>query len=218
MTETTRATAQWGALEEWSSTAFLVGGILWLIDTGLLGLELFIGVSILGTPGMVNPLLYLSGLVAAIVGLLGFYPALASWMPRLARVSAGLVSIAGIAILVLLMWFVTSDFLNQPDPPVVLLLLSLLVVVLGFILFGFASIRTNVPSRTVGLLVLAIPAILFVLIVGTAVSGGDAPDWASPAIGGVMSVLLLAIGYQLRSESATPDREKAESASREVPP
>lgn len=114
----------------------------------------------MGTPGAVNPFLYISGVVAAIVGLLGLYPSLGRRTPRLARISAGLAVLAGIAISVLLVGFVTVTLLNQPDPPGALLILSILVAVLGFILFGIASVRTGVPSRTVGLLVLAIPATL----------------------------------------------------------
>lgn len=201
------STQRWKSLEERRAMAFLVAGVLWLADTVLLGIELFTGVSILGTPGTVNPILYMSGLVAAIVGLLGFYPELAGRTPRLARISAVLVAVAGVAISVLLVWLVTVTLLGQPDPPGVLLILSLLVVVLGFILFGIASVQTGVPSRTVGFLVLAIPTTLFAgLVLGYVLYSGDSPDWTSPAIGVVMSLLLLAIGVLLRSEGVPTDR------------
>jgi hypothetical protein len=214
MAETT-TTTRWGTLERWSATAFLTAGVLWLLDTVLLGIELFAGVSILGTPGAVNPVLYISGLVAGIVGLLGLYPGLAGRTPRLARVSAGLVALAGVGISVLLVWFITVTLLNQPDPPGVLLILSILVAALGIIMLGIASVRTGVPSRAVGLLVLAIPATLvgglLLVYVGY---GGDSPDWTSPAIGIVMAVLLLAIGYRLRTEPVSAD--SAEPAPSEV--
>lgn len=200
MAETDTGTSRWGTLERWSATAFFTAGVLWLLDTVLLGIELFAGVSILGTPGAVNPVLYVSGVVAAIVGLLGLYPSLGRRTPRLARVSAGLVAVAGIGIFVLLAWFVTVTLLNQPDPPFILLLLAILLVVLGFILFGIASLRTSIPSRTVGLLILGIPTALFVLVLAYVVSGGDPPEWTSPVIGIVMSALLLAIGYRLGTE------------------
>lgn len=202
MTETTTST-RWDTLERWSATVFLAAGVLWLLDTVLLAIELFADVSILGTPGPVNPVLYISGVVAAIVGLLGVFPSLDEQTPRLARISAGLVAVAGIALVVLLAWFVTVTLLNQSDPPGALLILSLLVAVMGFLLFGIASVRTGVPSRTVGLFMLAIPATLLggLLLVYVGY-GGNSPDWTSPVIGILMSVFLLAIGYRLRTEPA----------------
>lgn len=199
----------WNVLEHWRATAFLVAGLLWLADTTLLGLELFTGISILGTPGAVNPVLFISGTVAAIVGMLGLYPKLADRTPRLARTSAALVAVAGIAIFVTLVWFITVTLLNRPDPPGALLILSILVAALGFILFGIAAIRTDVPSRTVGVLVLGLPATIvgsvFLVFV---VYGGDSPDWTSPVTGILMSVLLLAIGYNLRTDSTSVEGTK----------
>lgn len=192
--------AWWGMLEERSPMVFLLAGLLWLADTTLLSIELFTGISILGTPGPVNPLLYISGLVAAIVGLLGFYPALARRSPRVAGVSAALLGIAGVAITVILVWFVVVTLLNRPDPPGALLFLGIFVAAVGFILIGIASIRSGIPSGTVGLLVLAIPATLIgsiILVFG--IYGGNSPDWTSPATGVVISVLLLAIWYLLQS-------------------
>lgn len=201
------STRRGGSLEQWSPTVFLVAGVLWLVDTVLLSIEHFAGVSILGTPGAVNPVLYVSGLVAAIIGLLGFYPRLADRTPRLARISAGLVAVAGAAISIQLVWFVIATLLNQPDPPGGPLMLSILVAALGFILFGIATLRTGVPSRAVGLLLLAVPAALlggFLLVF--VIYGGNSPDWTSPAIGIVMSVLLLVIGYLSRTEPEPTDR------------
>lgn len=194
--------AWWGMLEEWSPMAFLVGGLLWLADTTLLSIELISGISILGTPGPVNPLLYISGLVVAIVGLLGFFPSLARRAPRLVRISATILGFAGVVITTVLVWFVVVTLLNQPDPPGALLFQGIFVAAVGFILFGIISIRSGIPSRTVGLLVLAIPATLIgsiILVFG--IYGGDSPDWTSPATGVVISVFLLAIWYLLQSDS-----------------
>jgi hypothetical protein len=40
------------------------------------------------------------------------------------------------------------------------------------------------------------------------VYGGDSPDWTSPATGILMSVLLLAIGYGLRTDSTAVEGAK----------
>lgn len=199
----------WDTLENKRATAFLVAGLLWLVDTILLGLELFAGVSVLGTRGPVNPLLYMSGLLAAIVGLLGLYPELASRSPRLARVGAGVIAVAGIVIPILLAWLVVGALLNQPGPAAPLGILFFVVVALGFILFGISSIWTGVPSRVAGLLLLAIPTAIFVWITaGFVVYGGAVPVWMAPTIAAVITVILLAIGTHLRTEDVPTDRSE----------
>lgn len=211
---TTPGRSPWASLETWSATAFLVGGLLWLFDTTLLGIELFAGVSILGTPGPLNPVLYLSGTVAAIVGLLGFYPKLADRMPRLARVGGGIIALVGVAIPLLLMWFIAANILNQPDPPFALLILTILGVALGFVLFGIAGVRTGVPSRTVGFLLLTVVAtIIGWIALGIVVYGGSPPAWTSPAVGVVMSGLLMTIGSILRSSPFHASRKKTTAGS-----
>lgn len=204
----------WDALENRRATAFLSAGVLWLADTTLLGLELFADLSLLGTRGPVNAILYMTGLVAAIIGLLGFYPGVARRTRRLALVSVGITAVAGIVVPTFLMWFLAGTFLNVPGPGVPLGLLMFVVVALGFTLFGIASIRTGEPSRAAGMLVLAIPTAIFAwLAVGIVVYSGDVPAWMSPAIGAVMTVLLFAIGAHLRSQDAPTDRTKPASGS-----
>lgn len=198
----------WASLETGRSTAFLVGGLMWVLDTTLLGIELFAGVSILGTPGPLNPMLYISGTVAACVGLLGFYPELADRMPRTARASGAVVAGAGGLLSLSLLWFIAVTLLNRPDPPFALLVLGILGVALGFVLFGFAGIRTGVPSRTVGILLLSVVAtIIGWLALGFIVYGGAPPAWTSPAVGTVMSLLLLGTGYTLRAGQSIPRPE-----------
>ena len=198
---TSHGRSVWASLETRSAAAFLVGGLLWLLDTTLLGIELFAGVSILGTPGPLNPILYISGTVAACVGLLGVAPALADRAPRMARVSGGVVALAGTVIALLLLWFVAVTILNRPDPPFALLILGILGAALGFVLFGLAVVRTGVPSRAVGALLLAVVAtIAGWILLGLVVYGGAPPGWTSPAVGVVMSGLLLTIGALLRSD------------------
>lgn len=197
----------WESLENRRATAFLIAGFLWLADTTLLGLELFAGLSVLGTRGPVNPILYMTGLVAAIVGLMGFYPGLARRTRRLALVSVGVIAVAGIVVPAFLMWFLVGTFLNVSGPVTPLGILMFLVVALGLLLFGIASVRTGVPSRAAGMLVLAIPTAIFTwLTVGIVVYGGDVPAWMAPAIGAVMTVLLFAIGTHLRTEDAATER------------
>lgn len=199
----------WDLLENRRATAFLIAGLLWLVDTTLLFLDTFADVSVLGTRGPVNPVLYVSGLVVAMVGLLGFYPGLVNRTRRLARLSAGVIAVAGIAWPILLAWVVVATLLNLPGPPVFSGIMMFVVLALGFILFGIASVRTGVPSRVAGILVLAIPtAIVGWITLGFAVYGGDVPPWMAPTIAGVVTVLLLAIGVRLHTEDIPTDRTK----------
>ena len=211
---TTHGESRWTSLETKSSTAFLVGGLLWVLDTMLLGIELFAGVSILGTPGPVNPILYVSGTIVACIGLLGFYPELADRAPWTARVSAGVVAIAGTALSLLLVWFITANILNQPDPPGALLVLSMLGVALSFVLFGVAGVWTGVPSRMIGFLLLGVVAtIIGGIVLVYVIFGGNSPDWTSPAIGAGVSVILLMVSSLLRSDPLRTSHEDPASDS-----
>lgn len=199
----------WASLENNRARAFIIAGVLWLADTTLLGLELFADLSLLGTRGPVNPILYMSGLVAAIMGLLGFYPGLARRTRRLARLSLGVTALAGILVATFLTWFLASTLFNVPGPVGFLGILMFVVVALSFFLVGIATVRTSVPTRAIGVLVLVIPtAIVVWLTIGFAVYGGDVPAWMSPAIGAVMTVLLFAIGARLRIKDGSTDSAK----------
>lgn len=202
-------TGLWLTLEEGRAKAFLLAGALWVIDTVLLGIELLAGVSIFGTPGPLNPVLYISGTVAACVGLLGFYPSLAEQARSATRISAGIVGIAGAALAVVLVWFVITTVLNQPDPPAALLILSILGVTLGIVCFGILGVWTGIPSRVVGVLLLGIVATLIGgLVLVYVVYGGDSPEWTSPAIGVGVSTCLLLLGVLLRSDGSTRGGEE----------
>jgi ABC-type polysaccharide/polyol phosphate export permease len=125
------------------------------------------------------------------------------------------VATAGAAISLLLLWFISVTILNQPDPPFALLVLGILGVALGFVLFGIAGVRTGVPSRTVGSLLLAVVAtIIGWIALGFVVYGGAPPEWTSPAVGVLMSLLLLAIGYTLHTSRSTV---RTEDSARDSP-
>lgn len=162
--------------------------------------------AILGEPTFLNAVIYIAGLLVALVGLLGFYPRLVIRTPRLARVSAAVVVVAGLGLAVLVVWASITTLLNQPMPPGVLLILSLVAVIVGFLLFTAASLLTGIPSRTVSLLLVAF---VVTWVVGLALSfvafGGQAPDWLAVALNGVSAVVMLAIGYDLRTDTPSTD-------------
>lgn len=154
-----------GKLESWLELAFVMAGLLWLG---------FIGVSAYERHVLLNPHEYRwitesllpIGWVCAYVGLLGFYTQVADAAPRLSRTSVVLVIIGLASILVerggaLVVglasgrpfWAVTTGL--EPLYAVVLT-----TTVMGFTLYGVASVRTGVPSRTIGGIFLVPAAVL----------------------------------------------------------
>lgn len=182
---------QWESLERWSAVAFMVAGVLWLADTVLLGLEVM-GIY---AHGLLNGVFILTALLTTIVGLLGFYPRLSDRIPRLALATATIGAVAAGGLVVALVWVLgTVALAGVSSPPSVFLLLPL--VTLG--LFGLVSLWIDVPSRTVGLLLLA----YLVIIVGTSL----ATNGLQFGLAGLVSVIAFAIGYVHHTGSAKPDR------------
>ncbi len=202
----------WRLFERWSGTAFITGGGLLLAYTTLVGLETFTAVS---APGWVGGLLSGFGLVAPLVGMLGFYPRLADRVPRLARASATVLSAAAVAVFLITVWGVCAELLAEAagtefsSPPGVVLVASLGLVALGFLLVSTASLWTDVPTRAVGALLLTIVGVNVVYFVAVAVYGAARPDWLNIVITGAHPVLFLAIGYVLPTASVSTTSQVA---------
>lgn len=197
----------WNSLENWRTAAFVIAGVLFLGNTIHEGIARY--TTMLGEPTFLNFVVYVSALVISLVGLLGFYPQLAERVPRLARLSAGVVAVAGGAMTVLLLWATATTVLNRSMPPGILLFVLIGASVLGFVLFGVASIRARSPSRLIGVLVLTFVA-SWTLGLGLAgvFYGGDPPDWIPVALNGASAVILLSIGYNLRTGATAVEPSK----------
>lgn len=200
-------TTHWESLEQWSATAFLIAGGLWAIDTAVNILELVLAASV---PGVVFLVFISSSLLLTVVGALGFYPGLADRGSRLGLGGAVLVGVAGITILVVLGWGIIAALVNLPLPPFGLLAVIVVLLVAGMLLFGIACVRTAVPSRSVGLLALALVATWVVWLAGVAGFLGENPEWSPAAFGVVLTVITLAIGYRLSTESVHSTRTASE--------
>lgn len=197
----------WNSLENWRTAAFVVAGVLFLGNTIHEGIARY--TTILGEPTFLNFVVYVSAMIISLVGLLGFYPQLAERVPRLARLSAGVVAVAGGAMTVLLLWATASTVLNRSMPPGVLPYVLIGAIVLGFVLFGVASIRARSPSRFIGVLVLTFVASWTLgLGLAGAIYGGDPPDWIPVFLNGASAVILLSIGYNLRTGATAGERSK----------
>lgn len=185
----------WKTLRAWSAVAFLLAGGFWLTDTTYLALELFVGVV---TPEPVA--IKLAAVLAAIVGLLGLYPGLADRLPRLTRAGLVLIGVPGAVWAVLLTWGIGAEISPaiQP-PPIAVVTVVFLPIFLGALLYGSASLYTGVPSRAVGVLLLAHVAILFAAVPATGV--------LQLGLAGGLSGTFLATGTLLRFEAAPTDQE-----------
>lgn len=190
--------SRWESLEEWSPTLFFVAGGLVAITTALWAVEVFINTDTQVTRGVFAP----AGMAVAFVGMLGLYPSLVDrtpWLARAGALFAGLGIVAMVANVVAAGGQLVGIFDARPawvDP---FQLPFLIGIVLGFITFGVAIVRTDVYSRTVGLL-LMVPGILFPVVLATVIAfgGGDFPYVIHVLHNGADTLVLLSVGYLLR--------------------
>ncbi len=191
------------SLERWSATAFLGAGALLAVFAALVALEVFVGVN---AP---QALVAIPGLLAGFVGLLGLYAPLRAEGSRLALGGLAALSIAATGLVVLLLWVgaLTAMYgVDSVKPPTAVILATILIAILGYVLFGLASVRQAVPSRTVGLLVLVPPGTLGLMVATGVASGGDPPGWTSFLFSGMQAVAHLSIGYLLWTGGVSADK------------
>jgi exosortase/archaeosortase family protein len=85
-------------------------------------------------------------------------------------------------------------------------------IILGFLAFAIATLRTDSQSQHVGVLLLAPAAIFAVNFVRVLVLGTTTPTWAPFVLGSGQALALLAIGYSLRTEGVSTDHREVESS------
>lgn len=199
--------AVWRVLESWSSTAFLLAGVLLFGFVIISGAAAFTDVvreqgAVVGATVMVTGLF---GLVAAVIGLIGLYPRLGQTAPRLSRAGLGALALGLTGILVSIGTLAVVGPPEQPGdvpafiPPI--FISSGVLIMTGYLLFAGVGIRTSTPSRRIGLL-LAVPGIVLLWhYVALAAFGSqtifEMIDYT------IISAALLTVGYLLRDETAT---------------
>ena len=197
-------------LEQWSSTAFFLGGGLLLASPAHIVLELFMDIPL---PSWLVALFILPGLMATLVGLLGLYPLLVDRAPILALAGGVVAGITGTILAVIFGWIIGGAFLSAVlgvvvgTPPAVLFMLLALTMTLGFVLFGVATLRSSSLTRSFGLLLLSFAAPWFVVLATTLVYGSSFPDWLTLAIYGPIPFIMMATAYTLRMKSVATGRE-----------
>lgn len=191
-------------IEARTGTLFLVAGALFIAFAAMWGVEAFMNRS--APKNIFGP----AGFAFAFVGMLGLYPALSGQSRRLARFGAIIAIVGGVGAAANSVWYVGWWVLPAvvPDPSTSVLVGGMVGAMvlgqfLGYTSFGVASLRAGVHSRTVGLLLVAVPTVLAVMIV-TVATGYDSAGNAA-VLGSVQALIHLAIGYTLRTGSIPTD-------------
>jgi hypothetical protein len=198
------ATVPWSHLEEWSASAFVTAGVLFLALAALSGLTLLDGVS---HPAWLMGVMGTGGTVAAFVGLAGLYPGLREGSPTLARSGLAAVVVAGIGLFVFPLCLLGGKSgVPIPAPPIVAFVAAMGAIVLAFLLFGLGSVRGDDHPPSVGLLMLALVG-TFVVLLGADLHYGGAPAWVDVAVNAIQAPLLVGIGYLLPVRATPTGRE-----------
>jgi FtsH-binding integral membrane protein len=189
----------WELLENRRQTSFVSSGGLFLITAVLFGLEAFTAVS---RPVWLTGLVGSLGLVVAFAGLVGLYPGLRDREPRLARAGMALVAVAVMGLIVFpLCLLAETSGIPLPAPPIVAFVGAMLAIILVFVLFGAASLRSGVHSRVVGLLLLMLVATFVGKVIADLVYGGS-PAAVNGIVNGIQSGILFSISYSLPADPA----------------
>lgn len=188
------------AFETRSAAAFLIGGLLMLVDAAVVGANVLTGAErllVLGQ-GFVG-----AAWTLALVGLLGLYPGLAVRSRWLSRAGAAF-AVIGVVTFAVMSAASFASYAGVPlgeyDAISTYFIPGVIVgSVLGFVAFSAATLRTDVYSRTVGILLL-MPALLVATNILRFIAGMDA---ATITLGIVVgdALAMLAIGFRLRMES-----------------
>lgn len=194
----------WESLEPRRATAFIVAGLLLVSFVMLLNIVVFID------QGVPEALIYTfrpAGFVVAIVGLFGLYPTLTTRTPWLARAGVAWAVLPAVGWLVLAVAYIGAvGGILQPggEPPLMegLYVLTVLLTVPAYVLFGLASGRSGSHSELVSLLLLAMSLLFLVMAVGI---GGGFPFMWGFFVGG-QGLAHLALGIAIRFGSVPTDR------------
>lgn len=202
-------TRLWESLEKRSGIAFLIGGAIFVADTALVTTHLVAGTE----PGAFGQSFVGMSWTAAFIGLLGFYSKLSTrsyWLSRAGTVFAVIGGITMAIMAVTSLGYFTGLLAGSLSDLVKFFLPGVFLgIVLGFGSFGIASLRTNIYTRRIGLLLLVLP-LTFLVNLGTGIAnvGGKAKILVVVA---VLALTMLTIGYLLQSGIAQIDSKGIEA-------
>lgn len=183
---------------ERTSVLFFVAGGLFVLFAASHGVEAFMNRA--APKDVFGP----AGFAFAFVGMLGMYPTLADRSPWLSLAGAVFASLGVIAASVTAVWHVGLWVVPAVTPAYVSVFAGGMVLgqFLGYTPFGIASLRAGAHSRTVGLLLVAVPTVLAVMIATVAM--GYATSGSAVILGSAQALIHLAIGVTLRTVPFDP--------------
>ena len=183
------------------STAFLVAGLMFVIDAAIVGYSTTTaGEELL----LLGQAFVAAGWTAGFIGLLGIYPDLADRRRRLARVGLACV-VVGIVVFVAMgvasVAFYTGLVRGELSALVPLLLPGVIVgSVLGFVVFGATTLRTGAHARPVGVLFVVL-GLFPVVNIGSGIAGVQSMTVTLAIVVG-LALVNLAVSYLLRDDGA----------------
>lgn len=205
----------WSRLESRCRDVFRIAGIGFAGYAGLKVTRLATSITV---PDVVSVTIGHLGLLVLVFGLLGLYPRVSEAAPRLARAGAGMSILSALCsgILIVAVTHLTFTMTGYPAIPqdtargllppfvgVVLLLVSILTLLLGFLLIGVAILQTDTVPRRIGYLLL-VPSVMWTALFIMHAGGLDG------TVSGVIvyvpiAAALVAIAFQLPSEDPAPE-------------
>lgn len=194
------------SLEKWRAAAFLVGGVIFVADAVLVASNVAAGTERFMTLGQA---FIGAGWTAAFLGLLGLYPDLAGrsrWPARVGAVFAVVGAVTMAAMAATSLGYFTGALGGELSEVAVFFLPGVFAgIVLGFGSFGVASLRTDIYSRSVGLLFLVL-VLTFLFNLGSGIAGFN-PLTKVLGVVCVLALSTLAIGYLFRTGGALAQHE-----------
>lgn len=159
-----------------------------------------------------SPLL-LFGLLAALLAIFGISSKLRDQTPTVAKVTAGIASIAIIAVVVLIVWGIAEEMGVLSTSPMMLALIALVSFILSFTLAGVMVIQSDIYQRLVGYLLIG-EAIMLVLVfaIPVLVYQGTTPEEVTIGIELAQAILLLWAGSLIRDTTELENREASVKA------
>lgn len=196
----------WAWLEQHRANLFVVSGLMFtgagvhkvLGATAGIELPLFLQ-NVLGGQG---------GLIVALLGLAGLYPALSNHRPRLARVGAAGIGIGIIGHTIILAIVIAiaaweASFGGAIEPPAVIfapIFVGYIGSILAFLVLGSIGVETRVPSRLIASLLVLTPLLELALLIGPNFVPFELPSAAGLGVADlVLPTAFLVIGALLRS-------------------
>ena len=194
--------SRWELLEKWGTGAFFTGAIMFVVAAALTVVSMTTGAERLSL--MVGEAFIAAGWVGGLIGLLGVYAAVADQSSWSARAGAVFTVIGAVTFVVLavasLVAYVNGGGVGDLPVPFIYLFPGIIIgSLLAFLSFSVASLRSDVHSRTVGILLL-VPPITFVtnfFIIPAIVGTGPNPPEVILIVQIVLALAMLAIGYVL---------------------